>query len=686
MVVADDDQLHSTCFEALKHPQLWYATDEKESLQLQRSAMELASASPQKAPEVFRSLIQALTQGLRCSDRPNERDPRGEVIQLGDAMWETRAELKARCQDVLRHYTEGAQLNENDDRFMRHVLQHHPRGKQKLEDCQGMAVGVHPVHNGRCFFVLRSGGREDFSYVRCVDNAPTVEIQLQRRICDTICDILHMHPAFGPHLAQNIEESFPSVKGKAVTVERHRNWANSILELCERKPELTEYLLSALVRKMVEMDTAIQRVEGGDEIEGDDRELVPYSPLEMLAEILDAQMLKVFEYMQRHLAGDVGESENRLVHALFRIFETNILLTHQSRCVQFLWLYLASLRPAWSEAFLSLLLHTAYANDQTIPKRLIALGYLASFVARAKFLTKNFTLRTAQYVATLARENLQAAEAHLVSGEVRHPQALLFLYAVQALCYMLCFHAADFAEVDPNQPLARTALNVLMFDGATEVGAEAFAPVLESHCNTIGRINKQVAEQLCSSLKVHCPALAASLRQRLREIQEGMTFSHYEAGLDVFFPFDPYRLRHSNMFVASIYRAWNVDGDSDDEGSMDPTGEAAEGFEMMRPVFTNPVRDQDSDIDEDDKSDVDFTDARDATERGFIPSIQPSPAFKPRGSCDMMDIMSPLGLPMSSSEEDDGFTLPSAAIDTDREPSSMLSSLMNCDAFRGGLG
>jgi len=670
---------------------------------LRRLSLELVSERPGCAPRVCEALVKALAEGKKRAMSGNkngvvvwERDPLGERITLGGQTWENRSALKARCQELLRRYQEDARLDDADSSFMRGVLEHHPRGQQKLQGLEAIIVGIHPVHKARCFYVLRATGREDFSYLRCIDNAATDEIAAQQQICDALCKILQLHPACCEQVAQYIEGNFPSYHGReGAVVEKHRNWTNSILELCTRMPALTEFLLRVLVRRMVEIDAAIHKMEddvshedvlgaGEAPLEEVDKEVAKVQKLNTMAHILDAKMMMVFEYLQRRLAGPVGDAENRFVSALLGIFENTVLLTHRARCVQFLWFYVVSLRPAWAEAFLSLLLHTAFSPCAAIPKRLISLAYLASFVARAKFLTKNFTLRTAQYVSTLAREHMQVAEGHLNAGERVHPQLVLFLYAVQAMCYILCFHMADFASPEAGESPCRTALELLLREGAPEVGAEAFAPVLESTANPISRINKQVADQFCHCLRRVSPGMAAVVQQRMEDFA-GQTRSHFcqgeEAGLDIFFPFDPYRLRHSSMFVVSIYRDWC----DDDESNIDPS-EGPEGF-AKAVVPTNSMARQASDAasDAETGSDVDFTDAQHATERGFIPSVGPSPAFRPRGSTDMADIMSPLCMPMESAyEEDEVFALPSASVPLDSVTSSMLDSLMNSAAYREG--
>merc|ERR1712048_1366119 len=74
--------------------------------------------------------------------------------------------------------------------------------------------------------------------------------------------------------------------------------------------------------------------------------------------------------------------------------------------------------------------------------------------------------------------------------------------------------------------------------------------------------------------------------------------------------------------------------------------------------------------DEETQSNADFTDAADVAERGFIPSVGPSPAFHPRNSGDMdlvSPLVSPLPVPMDTvevlPEDDEAFVLPQASID-----------------------
>mmetsp|Transcript_79264 Transcript_79264/g.164533 ORF Transcript_79264/g.164533 Transcript_79264/m.164533 type:complete len:726 (+) Transcript_79264:301-2478(+) len=681
----------------IKNTQGWYDPDSHK--RLRRLCLELVSEKPSCTGKVCEALVKALAEGMkRARGGTNgeagiwERDPRGEMISIAGTQYENRNGLKEACQTILRSYDIEHPLNHMDLVLMKEVLSKHPRGEEKLRGCETMVVGMHPVHDARCFYVVRADGREDFSFLRCVQNTPTEEVDAQSQICDVLCKVLQLHPTASDMVAQVIEQNFPSYRGReGGIVERHRNWAHSILQLCTRMPMLSDFLLRILIRRMVEIDAAIHNLEedvaadeaygagtGMEVAAGDDKE----SQLNAMAHILDAKMMVLFEFLQRHLAGSVGDPQQQLVSTLFGIFESIVLLTHRARCVQFLWFYMVSLRPAWTEAFLTLLLHTAFSTNTAIPKRLISLAYLASFISRAKFVTKNFALRTAQYVATLARENQHAAESLSEAGNTgQHPQLMLFLYAVQALCYVMCFHMHELGAVEPDDPTGRSALGILLYEGCAEAGAEPFAPVLESPSVPLARVNRQVAEQFCHCLKPYNSPLATALQQRLQQYAESVG-SHLsqgeEAALEVFFPFDPYRLRHSSMFVSPIFRDW-----SDEESNID----AHEGFEgkaaLNQPGGQSRSRGP-SEL-ESETSDADFTDAANAAERGFLPSVGPSPAFRPRGSTDMNDIMSPLILPMEPGYGDDDFLLPGPVVGMG-EGENLLHGLLSSAAYREGGG
>ena len=123
--------------------------------------------------------------------------------------------------------------------------------------------------------------------------------------------------------------------------------------------------------------------------------------------------------------------------ALLKIFERSVLPTYKSRYAQFLWFYACSLDSGLTEAFLVLLAQKTF--DATCPSiiRISASAYLASFVARAKFLDVTSVLYCIRILNGWA---LQYVETHEM--DVRQPDAQkysVFYSVVQALLYIFCF-------------------------------------------------------------------------------------------------------------------------------------------------------------------------------------------------------------------------------------------------------
>ncbi|CAJ1417617.1 unnamed protein product [Effrenium voratum] len=555
------------------------------------------------------ALVNALAAGI-------EEEEKGECISLGDQHFMDRKDLKAWCQSLLKNYQDDEQISEQDQSYLLQLLSYHPRGKEKGKGCQGIAAGRHPTFDTRCFYVLRDGSREDFSYIRCVDNAPTFEVCCQDRICTALCTILQVHPASMTDFANLVERRFPVLRGVRVKVERHRNWAGAILMLCTRMTSLPEYLLILLVRRMVQIDTDINKLEASlpDEAFGEGGGQDARKDVDLMANILDCNMMLFFEFLQRHLASqpklpELHEHQTKMMMTLMGIFENAVLHTHKVRCVQFLWFYIASLRPNWAEAFLSLLLEVAYHAAQAPERRLLALSYLASFLARAQFLPCKYALKTVQYLAVLAREQFQAAESGRLTS---FAEIKLMVSLVQATCYIVCWWAEGFETEEVEQGVS--GLEALLPEKGQHMPPEAFTPVLLSHEKPVTHIRRAVAKEFCRRIRQSRPKLAELLLSQLREVPPTVQEDELSLRGTAFFPFDPYRLQHSSMFLLGIYKHWAHENAYEHEDS-DVEDEIGFGCHKGKPRTVSHMSESNEA-----GSDVDFTDEADVASRGFVPS------------------------------------------------------------------
>jgi len=77
---------------------------------------------------------------------------------------------------------------------------------------------------------------------------------------------------------------------------------------------------------------------------------------------------------------------NRLFKMLLHIFDEVLLPSHNTHHVQFVLFYVTSIRLAYSEAFLDLLWKKVQNPNISVIIRHAAVGYMASFLSRARFL------------------------------------------------------------------------------------------------------------------------------------------------------------------------------------------------------------------------------------------------------------------------------------------------------------
>eukprot|EP00927_Polykrikos_kofoidii_P037361 TRINITY_DN31508_c0_g1_i1.p1 TRINITY_DN31508_c0_g1~~TRINITY_DN31508_c0_g1_i1.p1 ORF type:complete len:762 (-),score=139.29 TRINITY_DN31508_c0_g1_i1:173-2458(-) len=700
----------------------WYGQGKKKWVMNATSALELVSSCPGHTAAVCEGLVVLLSAG--------SKEAQLMAVSVAGRDFPSRQALKDHCRTLLTRTTPGEHMDPQDSLFLKGLLDHHPRGPEKGRGVKAFTTGTRESNgeNMKFFAIIREEGQEDFSYVRCVDNVATEEVRAQEAISELLVYILQLHPNACEPVARAISEKYPFLRGKSANIEKHRNWIRCVLHLASSIAVLTEFLLVTLVRRVIEIDVDILKHEDEENCFTD--EIGTFSMtnrhdgnnLHLMAQILDVMMLRIFEFLQRRLdptGKNVGAVENQLVGTLLGIFEGHLLMTHKTRCVQFLYFYFTSLRPAWAEALLTKLLQIAYGVGQPPPKRMISMAYLASYVVRAKFLTTKYVLRTTQYLAAFSREQVQAAENRIVEGEVASSQVRLFLYAVQCVCYILCWHTSNFAaEITES---GQSGLEVLM-----HTGPEAIVPVLQSSCQPITGISGTIARQFIRTIRAYVPSLADALKTQLAKAclrREGVV---HDTALDAFagrrgatkqgegmadagikdldenddddeldslkgfFPFDPYRLRNSSVFVKPHYTAFSEVPVPECDEDSDEDVERPEGFQ-------GGTSDREKDVaargragstlsstagDDSDDVDIELGDGvGNAAERGFVPSVGPSPAFRPQRA-DMADV-SPLLLDMEGVDEDDGFALPQPSMQVSTG-NSTLDRMMNTPAYGAG--
>lgn len=302
-----------------------------------------------------------------------------------------------------------------------------------------------------------------------------------------------------------------------------------------------------------------------------------------------------------------------LFNTITSLFKTHILPTHFTKSIQFTLFHISQYQPELADSFLVLLIDIAFNPNEILEKRLKAMQYLSSYIARAKNLSRHQVVFIVSYLIgwlnkyVIEREaevNAFADKSHLgqnesVGGMERFK---LFYAAFQALLYIFCFRykllykvqgqseepSSDSEwECDLDKFFQRVILakfNPLKFCDETVVYifAKIATKLNVCYCYSIIEYNKrEIMLQSNSTM----PSSIGNFKLK----QEFLD-------LEAYFPFDPIVLPLSKQIIKENYVEWSDVNPNEDDDEDDDSG-----------IGSHREDDQDEDEDLDDDSDEEIT-------------------------------------------------------------------------------
>ncbi|KAH9302628.1 hypothetical protein KI387_014211, partial [Taxus chinensis] len=262
-----------------------------------------------------------------------------------------------------------------------------------------------------------------------------------------------------------------------------------------------------------------------------------------LGEVAD-KMDVLMELTLNHL--NICAHEGRLPQVydtLMHSFQSTILNTHKSKFTQFLIFYLCSLAPASCGAtFASMLCDIFVTKSRSPNTRMTAAAYLASYLARAKYLPLFVVSASLKRLVDwcLQYTPQQNNEKKTINPGLHG----VFYSACQAIMYVLCFRLKSLID-DPKQRLLIEALPL--------------KEILEHKLNPLKVCLPSVVEEFLRQVKaVHLFDVSQFITaNNMLETNESKAFGGVER-LDMFFPFDPYLLKESDRFVRPNFTFWSM--------------------------------------------------------------------------------------------------------------------------------
>jgi len=293
---------------------------------------------------------------------------------------------------------------------------------------------------------------------------------------------------------------------------------------------------------------------------------------------------------------------------LLNLFSRQILPTSSTQHIPFLLFLCSSFSHAHTDLFLGLLVSQAlYASTTASPsaaaqpvsqaQRISATVYIGSVVCRARFVTDESARQVLTYLLAYIDGKLQ--QSHLTK---RIDELPLFYAVCQAVMLIFCFRWRAFTteqkdgevlgemeleseteaevegegdgkwirDLDVLQRAITSELNPLL--GCNTTVVNTFAKVAHhtnfAYCFSIIEANQQSTTRSTSShsLTAQANGTTPSLNRQAstRQSSTSSTYSvprkarqtNIDAGLDSYYPFDPFTLPRSKRFIDTLYRTW----------------------------------------------------------------------------------------------------------------------------------
>ncbi|CCH62796.1 hypothetical protein TBLA_0I01360 [Henningerozyma blattae CBS 6284] len=276
-----------------------------------------------------------------------------------------------------------------------------------------------------------------------------------------------------------------------------------------------------------------------------------------------------------------------IFNTLTTLFKTHVLSTYYTKSIQYIMFHISQLQSELMDSFLVSLIDISFSPNETSEKKVKALQYLGSYIARAKKLSRTQIIFVASYLTSwLNRFVLEREyEVDMIAngdGSGGGMDRFKHFYAVfQSLCYMFCFRHELFKDqvtgqweceldkffqrliVSKFNPLKYCNENVmLMFARITQHEGIAYCfSIIENNSNErlrgiLGKpLDNTDGKSATNNTTVVGTTWSIVTRQQFIDLQS-------------YFPYDPLFLKNYKNFMKQYYIEWSeVSGDYESDES-----------------------------------------------------------------------------------------------------------------------
>ncbi|XP_060215580.1 uncharacterized protein LOC132642369 [Lycium barbarum] len=370
--------------------------------------------------------------------------------------------------------------------------------------------------------------------------------QVINRVHSTLIGIAKLIPLSPLRLMEIVKRRMPFIlTEESVRAEHRQNqylqlmviYVENMLKLAsgEIGDVVGRSMLLAIMDRLIELDVNIpwnailheEFTKDGDELRISWMER--FSGENFIAQQLDSLMVLTFDHL--NFCKESGRL-SQVFDTLLQSFQQTVLPTYRSKFAQFMMFYACSLDPENCGRRFADTLFDIFKISICLEQRMSAVAYLASFLARAKFLPISFV---AEYVESLVK--WCSTYCSNQSGGVNPIAHKEFYAGCQAMMYVLCFHMRSMLA----DPRIRQRISKHIED------------ILRHPLSPLMVCLPSIVKEILGFANLSDNFVSSDLLKS----ELSMAFGGEER-LDMFFPFDPCLLMRSDRYIRPHFVYWSM--------------------------------------------------------------------------------------------------------------------------------
>ena len=264
------------------------------------------------------------------------------------------------------------------------------------------------------------------------------------------------------------------------------------------------------------------------------------------------------------------KEDHEFFQELLIIFDSLILSTYRLRCVQFLYFYITSLQNSFADDFMGLLAGKILDFSQPTVTRIAASSYLASFVARAKFVDQASAKACIRLLNQCALKYIDSYNGGLVTRKTIGNHGI-FYSIVQAIIYLFCFRWKQLIDMESKGKLP---IELASFQRVLTCKLCPFKVCSQHIIEEFARITHSYNMLYCypfmsSDMRIPSPNEILE-KNEMEKLNSKLVLER----LELFFPFDPLNLPVTKHRITDIYQEWE---DNNDQYAIDELDQQLSG-------------------------------------------------------------------------------------------------------------